>query len=121
MINLEKLNSGTQEVKFNQKTLGHFIMQDDGYYVFCAQNSLEGWSSYSLKLVAKELDKINSAFEQEVNNYFDEQRRDMEERARVEYRKLLNESGMFFEFYPHLTGDWKKDKLEWFDIYKELE
>jgi hypothetical protein len=27
---------------------------------------------------------------------------------------------MFFEIYPHLTGEWKKDKLEWFDEYKKL-
>ncbi len=28
-----------------------------------------------------------------------------------EYEKLL-QSGMFFEFFPHLTGNWEEDKLE---------
>lgn len=48
-------------------------------------------------------------------------KKDFEERARVEYRQLLNESGMFFEFYPKLIGEWKKDKEEWFIEFKKLE
>ena len=36
-----------------------------------------------------------------------------------EYFKLLN-SGMFWEFYPQLSGDWIKDKNEWELIYKQL-
>jgi hypothetical protein len=39
----------------------------------------------------------------------------------VEYRQLLNESGMFYEFYPKLTGQWKEDKQEWFEEFKKLE
>lgn len=56
-----------------------------------------------------------------MNEYFDQEKKDREKRARVEYRKLLNETGMFFEFYPQLTGNWEKDKLEWFVIYVDLE
>lgn len=29
-----------------------------------------------------------------------------------EYQQLLK-SGMFFEFYPSLTGNWEKDKNQW--------
>lgn len=36
-----------------------------------------------------------------------------------EYFKLLN-SGMFFEFYPELTGDYNIDKKYWEIIYKKL-
>lgn len=31
------------------------------------------------------------------------------------YHSLLK-SGMFWEFHPHLTGEWEKDK-EWFTAY----
>lgn len=43
-----------------------------------------------------------------------------EARAIKEYRELLN-SGMFWEFYPALTGDWERDKEEWFKIHSKLE
>ena len=36
---------------------------------------------------------------------------------RREYNKLLK-SGMFFEFYPNLSGIWKKDRIEWIKGYK---
>lgn len=41
-------------------------------------------------------------------------------KAEREYRELLN-SGMFFEFYGKLTGDWERDKEEWFEIHSKLE
>ena len=34
---------------------------------------------------------------------------------REEYNMLLN-SGMFYEFYPELTGIWVKDTAEWLEI-----
>jgi len=106
----------------NNKYLGTFELDVDGYFHYWKDKSLSGsWSSYQLRAIADKLDEINKSYEDIIDGYFDQERRDFEERARVEYRKLLNESGMFFEFYPHLTGDWEKDKLEWFDIYKELE
>ena len=37
-----------------------------------------------------------------------------------EYFKLL-QSGMFWEFYPKLSGDWIKDRDEWKLIYKQLQ
>lgn len=36
-----------------------------------------------------------------------------------EYYKILA-SGMFFEFYPELSGDYSKDKWEWKIIYHNL-
>lgn len=122
-LNLEKVNE--QEFKVitsNGLNIGTFELDVDGFWHFWNTDYIAGsWSSYSLRLVADKLDEVNKPYKEVVDEYFDQERRDREERARVEYRKLLNESGMFFEFYPHLTGDWKKDKLEWFDIYKELE
>jgi hypothetical protein len=43
-----------------------------------------------------------------------------EARAIKEYRELLN-SGLFHGFYPALTGDWERDKEEWFKIHSKLE
>lgn len=36
-------------------------------------------------------------------------------KAREDYNTLLN-SGMFWEFHPELTGNWKEDRLKWFEI-----
>ena len=41
-------------------------------------------------------------------------------KAEKEYKEQFN-SGMFFEFYPALTGDWERDKEEWFEIHSKLE
>lgn len=38
---------------------------------------------------------------------------------RKEYDGLLK-SGMFWEFYPTLTGQWVSDKMEWKKIYRKL-
>lgn len=32
---------------------------------------------------------------------------------------LLLRSGMFFEFYPELSGEWVKDKIEWKKIIRK--
>lgn len=71
MLNLIKQDNNIQEVRFNEKTLGHFIMQEDGYYIFCTQNSPEGWSSYALKLVADKLDEVNKPYDDSVKEYFE--------------------------------------------------
>lgn len=36
--------------------------------------------------------------------------------ARIDYKKVLN-SGMFFEFHPTFTGEWEKDKIEYFEFW----
>ena len=37
-----------------------------------------------------------------------------------EYNGLLK-TGMFWEFYPQLSGNYQKDKSEWKLIYKQLQ
>lgn len=32
----------------------------------------------------------------------------------------LRKSGMFWEFYPQLTGEWDKDKSAWRKIWNQL-
>lgn len=29
-------------------------------------------------------------------------------------------SGMFFQLFPNLTGEWDKDKDKWTDIYNKI-
>ena len=38
---------------------------------------------------------------------------------KAEYEALLK-SGMFWVWYPGLSGDWGKDKIEWTKIYYQL-
>jgi hypothetical protein len=42
----------------------------------------------------------------------------IKEKAKDAYNKLLK-SGMFWEFYPQLTGDYEEDKDFWFEEYIE--
>lgn len=41
------------------------------------------------------------------------------EKAQKEHKELVA-SGMFWEFYPCLTGRWSEDEEEWLKIYEEL-
>lgn len=40
--------------------------------------------------------------------------------AKMEYTSVLT-SGMFWEFYPELTGVWDQDKNQWQTIFEELQ
>jgi len=43
----------------------------------------------------------------------------LKDAAEKEYLGVLK-SGMFWEWYPDLTGVWKEDKLKWLKIYNDL-
>ena len=120
-MKLEKLNESYFVFADNNKEVGSFQLDSDGSYYFWINDEASGcWTAQNLKEIAELLDEVNKSFDKEVDEYFDLLRRNKEDAARIEYRKLLN-NGMFFEFYPNLTGNWKEDKLEWFDEYKKLE
>jgi len=38
--------------------------------------------------------------------------------AKEEYESILK-SGMFFEFFPQLNGNWKDDEIEFTDFVKK--
>lgn len=40
------------------------------------------------------------------------------EKSKRAYNNLVT-TGMFWEFYPQLTGDWEEDKDYWFEEYCE--
>ena len=120
-IKLEKLNKSHSVKTTTGKEIGSFQLDSDGFYYLWFKDDVSGcWNAYTLKAIADKLDEVNKPFKETVDEYFDQERRDFKEQARVEYRKLLNESGMFFEWYPRLTGDWKKDKEEWLIEYAKL-
>lgn len=121
-IKLTEYGKGFYYVRTStNKFLGTFELDETGSYNFWYSGGGGSWSSHSLRLIADKLDEINKPFSDKVNEYFEQERRDFEERARVEYRTLLNESGMFFEFYPYFTGEYKKDKEQWLIEYKKIE
>ena len=41
------------------------------------------------------------------------------EKAEKEYEGLMK-SGMMWEWYPQLSGNWEKDKKEWLIEYQKL-
>jgi hypothetical protein len=43
----------------------------------------------------------------------------LEDDAEKEYLGVLK-SGMFWEWYPELTGVWKEDRVKWLKIYNDL-
>lgn len=114
MVRTEKITEQKYEVYFNYILLGSFELYGDGsfYYKNIISNQLN--SSYLLRDIADELDKLNKPFEDGFTNYF-------EDKAKIEYNRVLKEAGMFFVWYPSLTGDYEKDKAEWLEIYKKLE
>lgn len=116
-IKLEKTDGSNYFLSTkNGKEIGHFILDIDGsYYFVMLENCSAYWAAHTLKEVAKLLDDVNEPFNKQVIDFFEQERRDMEEQARVEYRGLMN-SGMMFEFYPHLTGVWKNDKNTWLEL-----
>ena len=55
---------GVQAVYFNEKKIGVFVIQDDGYYGFYTEEKVSGyWSSYSLRLIADALDEFNKEWD----------------------------------------------------------
>lgn len=121
-MRIEKLNSSYFVFADNNKEIGSFQLDVDGSYYFWDNSELTGcWTAQNLKEIARLLDEVNKPFDDQVKEYFDQEKKDFEGQARVEYRKLLNESGMFWEFYPQLSGEYKKDKEEWLIEYQKLE
>ena len=43
----------------------------------------------------------------------------MKKKAQKEYTQLLV-SGMFWEFYPKLSGQWEIDEEQWYNEFKSL-
>lgn len=57
----------------NEVNLGTFEQDVDGYFYYWPKEKPGSWASYSLRLIADELDKINKEWDEEIKKYFDEQ------------------------------------------------
>jgi len=66
MINLEYVIDGVYGVYFNQKCIGHFTIQDDGYFGFYTNERSGYWSSYALRLIADKLDELNKEWNEYI-------------------------------------------------------
>lgn len=120
-LKLEKLNKSYSVKTDSKKEIGSFQFDSDGSYYFWENGEVSGyWGAHTLRQIASLLDEVNKPYKESLDEHFELEKRNFEEQARVEYRKVLNQTGFFFEWYPELSGNWKDDKLEWFDIYKEL-
>ena len=114
MVRTEKITEQKYEVYFNSVFLGTFELDIHGFSYLRNNNFTGSETSYSLRIVADALDKLNKPFEDGFTRYF-------EDKAKAEYNQVLKETGMFYEWYPQLTGDYETDKVEWLKIYKEIE
>lgn len=59
----------------NQKLLGYFRLDIDGYYYFEDMPNSGNWSSYALRQIADKLDEINKPYDDKVNEYFENEKR----------------------------------------------
>lgn len=66
MIQTSYVMDGIQAVYFNEKKIGVFVVQDDGYYGFYTEDNSGYWSSYSLRLIADKLDEFNKEWDDQV-------------------------------------------------------
>lgn len=69
MITLNKITDNLYQVIFteNDKFLGMFERDIDGYFYFAENNRVSGyWSSYVLRAIADKLDEINKDWDEQI-------------------------------------------------------
>ena len=72
------------------------------------------WLEHAIMLrVEERINELVETQEKEDEDWMDEQYRD-------EYHRTVA-SGMFFEWYPNLTGQWQKDKQAFVKEMKQIE
>jgi hypothetical protein len=63
-VELIEVEPNVKEIVINNKSVGEFIRDVDGYFYYWPNPSLKGsWNSNALKLIADELDNINKVYE----------------------------------------------------------
>ena len=68
------INEVNHRVMFNNRIIGYFIMDLDGYYYFDYDTDTNGlWTSHSLRMVADLLEEINKPHDDKINEYFKQQ------------------------------------------------
>lgn len=59
-----------KELYINDKLIGDFVMDVDGYYYFKPITNDGYWNSNALRIIADYLDKINESYDRHVIKYF---------------------------------------------------
>jgi len=69
---IQKDNLYEVKVESNNKVIGHFILDVDGYYYFAPNGLNEGcvWSDYVLLEICTKLKDINKPWSDQINEYF---------------------------------------------------
>jgi hypothetical protein len=55
----------------NQKLVGKFILDVDGFFYFWPEREDGAWSAWSMKEIASMLDEMNAEWEQHIEEYFE--------------------------------------------------
>lgn len=120
-IKLEKINQSYKVLTGTGVELGSFQMDCSGSYGYWRNQALWGFeSSYILRAIADKLDEVNKPLDDLQKVYFDNERKLFEEKAEKEYGEVLK-SGMFFEWFAGMSGDWDRDREDWLVEYGRLE
>jgi hypothetical protein len=91
-MKIEKLNKSYYVKTDNDKIIGSFQFDTDGSYYFYHNSELTGcWTSHSLREIAALLDEVNKPFDDTVDEYFIQERRDFENLAWKEYKQKKKE------------------------------
>ena len=124
-ITLEKINPWSHKLIFDgKKSVGTLDMQDNGFFTF------NGFDAWALREIADRLDEVNKPLDESIHKYFYKSVMDSIEKhvmkeidfiqeAELEYEGLMK-TGMMWEWYPQLSGNWEKDKEEWLIHYEKL-
>jgi hypothetical protein len=71
-IDVQKIERNKYEVLINEKLIGHFIRDVDGYLYYWPLESLSGsWNSNALRLIANKLDEFNKEWDLQIKTYFE--------------------------------------------------
>lgn len=63
-IEVTKIKRHKFKVEINEKLIGHFIRDVDGYLYYWPLESLRGsWNSNALRLIANKLDELNKDYD----------------------------------------------------------
>lgn len=123
-IDLEKIDKYSYKLIFDdRKQIGTLEMQDNGFFTY---NNMEAWA---LRAIADRIDEVNKPLDLSIYKYFYKSvmdgiekqiMKEMDIKAAEEEYEGLMKTGMMWEWYPHLSGNWEKDKEVWFDEYQKL-
>lgn len=73
-VEVTKTEDGVYELGVNNKPIGEYILDADGYYYFWLKWGIAGsWNSNALRLIADEMDKLNKNFDKHLTKYINDE------------------------------------------------